>query len=141
MIRRYVRGSRSANAFERTTETQLTTPACRATLEARRVRSTAITVSTFSRTPMRIFLAKSASTFIRFVLPPENCGAKAPRRETSSISICGTTTLNEFEWTPMPRDEGGPVFSEPWQAQAFALAVRLSEQGYFTWKEWAATLA
>jgi len=41
----------------------------------------------------------------------------------------------------LPRDEGGPVFAEPWQAQSFALAVRLSEQGYFTWKEWAATLA
>ncbi len=34
-----------------------------------------------------------------------------------------------------------PVFAEPWQAQAFALAVRLSEQGYFTWTEWAAALA
>jgi nitrile hydratase accessory protein len=33
------------------------------------------------------------------------------------------------------------VFAEPWEAQAFALAVRLSAQGYFTWKEWAATLA
>jgi len=41
----------------------------------------------------------------------------------------------------IPRDEGGPVFAEPWQAQAFALAIRLSEQGYFTWKEWAAALA
>lgn len=41
----------------------------------------------------------------------------------------------------LPRDRGGPVFAEPWQAQAFALAVRLSEQGYFTWKEWAAALA
>ena len=41
----------------------------------------------------------------------------------------------------LPRDEGGPVFAEPWQAQAFALAVRLSEQGHFTWKEWAAALA
>jgi nitrile hydratase accessory protein len=41
----------------------------------------------------------------------------------------------------LPRDEGGPVFAEPWQAQAFALAVKLSEQGYFTWKEWAASLA
>jgi nitrile hydratase accessory protein len=41
----------------------------------------------------------------------------------------------------LPRDNGGPVFAEPWQAQAFALAVRLSEQGYFTWKEWAAALA
>ena len=34
-----------------------------------------------------------------------------------------------------------PVFAEPWQAQAFALAVKLSEQGHFTWKEWAAALA
>ena len=41
----------------------------------------------------------------------------------------------------LPRDEGGPVFAEPWQAQAFALAVKLSEQGHFTWKEWAAALA
>ena len=41
----------------------------------------------------------------------------------------------------LPRDEGGPVFAEPWQAQAFALAVKLSEQGHFTWKEWAAGLA
>jgi len=41
----------------------------------------------------------------------------------------------------IPRDEGGPVFAEPWQAQAFALAVKLSEAGHFTWKEWAASLA
>jgi nitrile hydratase accessory protein len=41
----------------------------------------------------------------------------------------------------LPRDRGGPVFAEPWQAQAFALAVRLSAQGYFTWREWAAALA
>ena len=32
------------------------------------------------------------------------------------------------------------MFAEPWQATAFALAVRLSAQGYFTWNEWAATL-
>ncbi len=42
---------------------------------------------------------------------------------------------------PLPRDDDGPVFAEPWQAQAFALAVKLSEQGYFTWKEWASALA
>jgi nitrile hydratase accessory protein len=41
----------------------------------------------------------------------------------------------------LPRDEGGPVFAEPWQAQAFAMAVKLSEQGHFTWKEWATALA
>ncbi len=33
------------------------------------------------------------------------------------------------------------MFAEPWEAQAFALAVKLSEQGHFTWKEWAAALA
>ena len=50
--------------------------------------------------------------------------------------------LESFSALPrLPRDEGGPVFAEPWQAQAFALAVRLSEQGHFTWKEWAAALA
>jgi nitrile hydratase accessory protein len=41
----------------------------------------------------------------------------------------------------LPRDHGGPVFAEPWQAQAFALAVTLSGQGHFTWKEWAGELA
>lgn len=40
----------------------------------------------------------------------------------------------------LPRDEAGPVFNEPWEAHAFALAVRLSEAGCFTWPEWAATL-
>ena len=34
----------------------------------------------------------------------------------------------------LPEDKGEPVFAEPWQALAFALAVKLSEQGYFTWK-------
>jgi nitrile hydratase accessory protein len=33
------------------------------------------------------------------------------------------------------------VFREPWQAQAFAMAVRLHEAGHFTWPEWAAALA
>jgi nitrile hydratase accessory protein len=41
----------------------------------------------------------------------------------------------------LPQDKGEPVFAEPWQAQAFALAVKLSEQGHFTWKEWATLLA
>jgi nitrile hydratase accessory protein len=40
----------------------------------------------------------------------------------------------------LPREKDGLVFAEPWEAQAFALAVKLAEQGYFTWKEWAATL-
>ncbi len=32
--------------------------------------------------------------------------------------------------------EDGPVFKEPWQATAFAMAVTLSESGVFTWSEW-----
>ena len=41
----------------------------------------------------------------------------------------------------IPRDEVGAVFREPWEAQAFAMAVALQERGLFTWSEWAATLA
>jgi nitrile hydratase accessory protein len=53
------------------------------------------------------------------------------------------TTLStpDLNLPSLPHGEDGPVFAEPWQAQAFALAVRLSEQGHFTWKEWAAALA
>ena len=50
--------------------------------------------------------------------------------------------MEHFATLPhLPRDDGAPVFAEPWQAQAFALAVRLSAQGHFTWTEWAAALA
>ena len=40
----------------------------------------------------------------------------------------------------IPRDEEGPVFREPWEAQAFAMALALHARGLFTWPEWAATL-
>jgi nitrile hydratase accessory protein len=66
------------------------------------------------------------------------------------ISTCGTVILSQLDAVPvnelvdalprLPRDNGGPVFAEPWQAQAFALAVKLSEEGHFTWKEWASAL-
>ena len=41
----------------------------------------------------------------------------------------------------IPRDAEGPVFREPWEAQAFAMAVELNQRGVFTWTEWAAALA
>jgi nitrile hydratase accessory protein len=41
----------------------------------------------------------------------------------------------------IPRDNDGPVFREPWEAAAFAMALALHERGLFTWPEWAATLA
>lgn len=40
----------------------------------------------------------------------------------------------------LPRDEQGPVFREPWEAQAFAMALALQQRGVFTWTEWAAAL-
>ena len=41
----------------------------------------------------------------------------------------------------IPRDDGGPVFRAPWEAQAFAMAVLLHERGAFTWREWTARVA
>jgi nitrile hydratase accessory protein len=41
----------------------------------------------------------------------------------------------------LPQDGDGPVFREPWEAQAFAMALALHARGLFTWPEWAATLA
>ena len=41
----------------------------------------------------------------------------------------------------IPSDAEGPVFREPWEAQAFAMALALHKRGLFTWPEWAATLA
>lgn len=40
----------------------------------------------------------------------------------------------------LPRDDHGPVFRAPWEAQVFALVVKLHEQGVFTWREWAERL-
>lgn len=36
----------------------------------------------------------------------------------------------------IPRDREGPVFREPWEAQAFAMTLALHEKGLFTWPEW-----
>jgi nitrile hydratase accessory protein len=41
----------------------------------------------------------------------------------------------------IPCDAEGPVFREPWEAQAFAMTLALYERGAFTWGEWAATLS
>jgi nitrile hydratase accessory protein len=41
----------------------------------------------------------------------------------------------------VPRDDDGPVFREPWEAQAFAMALALHQRRLFTWKEWANALA
>jgi nitrile hydratase accessory protein len=51
------------------------------------------------------------------------------------------STLPIEGFPALPRDDEGPVFKEPWEAHAFALAVRLSEEGWFTWHEWSEFLS
>lgn len=51
-------------------------------------------------------------------------------------------TSSSTDLPGLPRDDrGSPVFREPWEAQAFAMAVRLHEAGHFSWTEWAKALA
>lgn len=54
----------------------------------------------------------------------------ASAAQTASLAVPG-----------IPRDDDGPVFREPWEAQAFAMALVLHGRGVFTWTEWAAALA
>ena len=63
---------------------------------------------------------------LRNAIPPTD--AAAARRATDAVP-------------GIPRDADGPVFREPWEAQAFAMALALNERGLFTWGEWAAALA
>src|SRR5262249_894852 len=52
------------------------------------------------------------------------------------------SALRAAEAVPsIPRDDDGPVFRAPWEAQAFAMALALHERGLFSWPEWAAMLA
>jgi nitrile hydratase accessory protein len=60
----------------------------------------------------------------------------SPRTGTLMTS---TNTLGDL--ASLPRDHDGPVFSEPWQAQAFAVVIKLIEFKRITQKEWASRLA
>jgi nitrile hydratase accessory protein len=70
--------------------------------------------------------------------------SRHPRREEPSFDMTGTSPEDPAEAARalpgLPRDAGGPVFREPWEAQAFALAVALHRRGLFGWDEWAAAL-
>jgi nitrile hydratase accessory protein len=53
-----------------------------------------------------------------------------------------TPTQGASEAIPeTPSDPAGPVFGEPWEAQAFAITLALHRRGLFTWTEWSTTLA
>ncbi len=59
---------------------------------------------------------------------------------TPYMPTFGSPILKLSDSQRLPRDDDGPVFAEPWEAQAFAMAVRLNETGVFGWTEWAETL-
>ncbi len=49
-------------------------------------------------------------------------------------------SITDLKMPDLVKDHEGPVFKEPWQAQAFAMAVTLSEAGLFSWQEWSSEL-
>ena len=56
--------------------------------------------------------------------------------------MSAATNLPELSALPaLPRDQEGPVFRAPWEAQAFGMTLALYERGLFTWKEWAERLS
>jgi nitrile hydratase accessory protein len=63
----------------------------------------------------------------------------------AAASVPAALPARVAPWPPgladLPCDAQGPVFAEPWQAQAFAMTLRLHERGLFTWTEWAAHLS
>jgi nitrile hydratase accessory protein len=58
------------------------------------------------------------------------------------MALDAQAALNAARAVPgIPSDSDGPVFREPWEAQAFAMALALHARGLFTWNEWATVLA
>ncbi|MFM8768123.1 MAG: nitrile hydratase accessory protein [Rubrivivax sp.] len=62
-----------------------------------------------------------------------------------SHTACALPEMPEMPNMPdmpgLPQDPDGPVFSAPWQAQAFAMTLALHERGLFSWSEWAQALS
>jgi len=50
--------------------------------------------------------------------------------------VTGTGLPTGAAMPELPIDEQGPVFREPWEAQAFAIVLKLYQGGHFTWPEW-----
>src|SRR5258708_34925744 len=142
---RWPRGSKPASACARATSILSVIHGSRATRAENSAPSTVTMASSYFPTPTLITSARSPSTFTPYASPHANCGASKPHNRIPFILIYGTTTLTQPDpiresqslaaLPQLPRDAGGPVFAEPWQAQSFALAVKLSVHGHFTWKE------
>jgi nitrile hydratase accessory protein len=57
------------------------------------------------------------------------------------MAKANAAAIERLEHLPLlPRDDDGPVFAEPWQAQVFAVVVELIDSGTISRDEWAAAL-
>jgi nitrile hydratase accessory protein len=146
-----------ATACVHATCTRRATPGCRATCAARWARSRwsmAATCSPTATPPPRPVRPSTTGRVAvhRGLRRPRPVGARRRTRHQRVGRRLGalprggpvipalTTDHPACDLPGLPRDDSGPVFSAPWQAQAFALALALHERGAFTWPEWAAAL-
>lgn len=58
----------------------------------------------------------------------------------SKITLADILKQCEGQPLPLPNTNEANVFSEPWQAQAFAMTIQLHAAKLFTWPEWAQAL-
>ena len=88
-------------------------------------------------------MEKTRTGFIRYASPPKNYGGQTKTPAIPSPSIYGSHILTKPNLKSLPDmvlDGDEPIFNEPWEAQAFAMAINLHQKGLFTWEEWAAAL-
>ena len=64
-----------------------------------------------------------------------------PTEPNTACAPGDTTSADLSRLEGLPVHGHSPVFREPWEAQAFGLALALHERGLFTWDEWALALA
>lgn len=57
----------------------------------------------------------------------------------AAVQACQTAIAKAGVDLPLLKVDG-PVFCEPWQAQAFAMTLALHQRGLFEWSDWAQTL-
>ena len=60
---------------------------------------------------------------------------------TGIASVARALPALPDELPQLPRGADGPVFSAPWEAQAFAMTLSLHERGEFRWQDWSDALA
>src|SRR5216683_905391 len=146
-----------ASGCAQSTSTRRHIRACRATPAARPVRSRPFAAAMCFPTARRSAPATTRNGSTRWCSRRANCGATRPTRRSPSRSRRSSPISPRHEpmsgtqddavaglaaaLPSLPRDAGGPVFREPWEAEAFAMTLALYRRGVFSWPEWAAALA